>query len=88
MFCAATASIVSGALVERMKLWSFLVFVIILVAVIYPIQASWKWGDGFLNDMGFQDFNGSTVVQSVSVWAALTGAISLGYVWINTKVAK
>mgnify|MGYP006076394027 FL=1 len=78
MFCAATASIVSGALAERIKLWPFLVFVIILVAVIYPIQASWKWGGGFLNDMGFQDFAGSTVVHSVGGWAALTGAIILG----------
>ena len=75
MFCAATASIVSGALAERIKLWPFLVFVIVLVSVIYPIQASWKWGGGFLNDMGFQDFTGSTFVHSVSGWAALTGAI-------------
>jgi len=53
MFCAATASIVSGALAERIKLWPFLAFVIVLVAVIYPIQASWKWGGGFLDAMGF-----------------------------------
>ena len=78
MFCAATASIVSGALAERVKLWPFLVFVIVLVAVIYPIQASWKWGGGFLDAMGFQDFAGSTVVHSVGGWAALTGAIILG----------
>ena len=78
MFCAATASIVSGALAERIKLWQFLVFVIVLVAVIYPIQASWKWGGGFLDAMGFQDFAGSTVVHSVGGWAALTGAIILG----------
>lgn len=78
MFCAATASIVSGALAERIKLWPFLVFVILLVAVIYPIQASWKWGGGFLDAMGFQDFAGSTVVHSVGGWAALTGAIILG----------
>jgi Amt family ammonium transporter len=78
MFCAATASIVSGALAERIKLWPFLVFVIVLVAVIYPIQASWKWGGGFLDAMGFQDFAGSTVVHSVGGWAALTGAIILG----------
>ncbi|MFX0541130.1 ammonium transporter [Roseovarius sp. S4756] len=78
MFCAATASIVSGALAERIKLWPFLVFVILLTAVIYPIQASWKWGGGFLDDMGFQDFAGSTVVHSVGGWAALTGAIILG----------
>ena len=78
MFCAATASIVSGALAERVKLWPFLIFTILLTAVIYPIQASWKWGGGFLDSMGFQDFAGSTVVHSVGGWAALTGAIILG----------
>ena len=78
MFCAATASIVSGALAERIKLWPFLAFVIVLTAVIYPIQASWKWGGGFLDAMGFLDFAGSTVVHSVGGWAALTGAIILG----------
>jgi Amt family ammonium transporter len=65
-------------LAERIKLWPFLVFVIVLVAVIYPIQASWKWGGGFLDAMGFQDFAGSTVVHSAGGWAALTGAIILG----------
>ena len=78
MFCAATASIVSGALAERIKLWPFLVFVIVLTAVIYPIQASWKWGGGFLDAAGFQDFAGSTVVHSVGGWAALAGALILG----------
>ena len=78
MFCAATASIVSGALAERIKLWPFLIFVIVLTAVIYPIQASWKWGGGFLNEMGFLDFAGSTVVHSVGGWAALAGALILG----------
>ena len=78
MFCAATASIVSGALAERIKLWPFLIFTVLLTSVIYPIQASWKWGGGFLDDMGFQDFAGSTVVHSVGGWAALTGAIILG----------
>ena len=78
MFCAATASIVSGALAERIKLWPFLVFTIILTSIIYPLQASWKWGGGFLDAMGFQDFAGSTVVHSVGGWAALTGAIILG----------
>ena len=78
MFCAATASIVSGALAERIKLWPFLIFVVLLTSVIYPIQASWKWGGGFLDGMGFQDFAGSTVVHSVGGWAALTGAIILG----------
>ena len=78
MFCAATASIVSGALAERIKLWPFLIFTVLLTAVIYPIQASWKWGGGFLDAMGFLDFAGSTVVHSVGGWAALTGAIILG----------
>ena len=78
MFCAATASIVSGALAERIKLWPFLVFTIVLVGLIYPIQASWKWGEGFLDGMGFQDFAGSTVVHSVGGWAALAGALILG----------
>ena len=78
MFCAATASIVSGALAERIKLWPFLIFTIILTALIYPIQASWKWGGGFLDNNGFLDFAGSTVVHSVGGWAALMGAIILG----------
>ena len=78
MFCAATASIVSGALAERIKLWPFLIFTILLTGLIYPIQASWKWGGGFLDEMGFLDFAGSTVVHSVGGWAALMGAIILG----------
>ena len=78
MFCAATASIVSGALAERIKLWPFLIFTFILTAIIYPIQASWKWGGGFLDAGGFLDFAGSTVVHSVGGWAALAGAIVLG----------
>ena len=78
MFCAATASIVSGALAERIKLWPFLIFTVILTSIIYPLQASWKWGGGFLDGMGFLDFAGSTVVHSVGGWAALAGAIILG----------
>jgi len=78
MFCAATASIVSGTLAERIKLWPFLIFTVVLTAVIYPIQASWKWGGGFLDEMDFLDFAGSTVVHSVGGWAALAGAIILG----------
>ena len=78
MFCAATASIVSGTLAERIKLWPFLLFTLILTAVIYPLQASWKWGGGFLDEMGFLDFAGSTVVHSVGGWAALAGALVLG----------
>jgi len=78
MFCATTASIVSGALAERIKLNSFLVFVAILTALIYPIQASWSWGEGFLYEAGFSDYAGSTIVHSVGGWAALMGAIILG----------
>ncbi|SMQ85786.1 ammonium transporter [Devosia lucknowensis] len=78
MFCATAASIVSGTVAERIKLLPFLVFVAVLTAFIYPIQASWKWGGGFLDQMGFLDFAGSTVVHSVGGWAALAGAIVLG----------
>lgn len=78
MFCATAASIVSGTVAERIKLWPFLIFVAILTALVYPIQASWKWGGGFLDQMGFLDFAGSTVVHSVGGWAALAGAIILG----------
>ncbi|SFI64659.1 ammonium transporter [Albimonas pacifica] len=79
MFCATTASIVSGTLAERIKLWPFLIFTIFLTALIYPIQASWKWGGGFLDSQyGFLDFAGSTVVHSVGGWAALAGALVLG----------
>ena len=78
MFCAATASIVSGTVAERIKLWPFLIFTLILTAFIYPLQASWKWGGGFLDEAGFLDFAGSSVVHSVGGWAALTGAIILG----------
>jgi len=78
MFCATAASIVSGTVAERIKLWPFLIFVAILTALVYPIQASWKWGGGFLDQMGFLDFAGSTVVHSVGGWAALAGALILG----------
>ena len=79
MFCATTASIVSGTLAERIKLWPFLVFIAVLTGLIYPIQASWKWGGGYLSEVyNFQDFAGSTVVHSVGGWAALAGALVLG----------
>ena len=79
MFCATTASIVSGTLAERIKLWPFLIFTVVLTGLIYPIQASWKWGGGFLDSqLGFLDFAGSTVVHSVGGWAALAGALILG----------
>ena len=78
MFVAATASIVSGALAERIKLWPFLIFVVILTGFMYPISGSWQWGGGWLSQMGFSDFAGSTIVHSVGGWAALAGAIVLG----------
>ena len=78
VFVAATASIVSGALAERIKLWPFLIFVVVLTGLMYPISGSWQWGGGWLSEMGFSDFAGSTVVHSVGGWAALAGAIILG----------
>lgn len=78
MFAATTASIVSGALAERIKLSAFLVFILVLTAIIYPVQASWSWGEGVLYSAGFSDFAGSTIVHSVGGWAALVGALVLG----------
>ena len=78
VFVATAASVVSGTLAERIKVWPFLIFVVILTAVIYPIQGSWVWGGGWLAAMGFSDFAGSTLVHSVGGWCALTGAIILG----------
>ena len=78
MFCAATASIVSGTVAERIKLWPFLLFTLLLTAIIYPLSASWTWGGGFLSEAGFSDFAGSTIVHSCGGWAALAGAIVLG----------
>ncbi|WP_371039258.1 MULTISPECIES: ammonium transporter [unclassified Rhodosalinus] len=78
MFCAATASIVSGALAERIKLWPFLIFTIVLTGFIYPLTASWQWGGGWLSEAGFSDFAGSTVVHACGAAAALAGAIVLG----------
>ncbi|MEM8580504.1 MAG: ammonium transporter [Pseudomonadota bacterium] len=78
MFCAATASIVSGALAERIKLWPFLIFTAVLTGFIYPLTASWQWGGGWLSEAGFSDFAGSTVVHACGAAAALAGAIVLG----------
>jgi len=78
VFVATAASVVSGTVAERIKVWPFLIFVVVLTAVIYPVQASWVWGGGWLNEMGFTDFAGSTLVHSVGGWCALTGAIILG----------
>jgi len=78
VFVATAASIVSGTLAERIKLWPFLFFVVILTGFIYPIQGAWQWGGGWLAEMGFSDFAGSTIVHSTGGWAALTGALILG----------
>ncbi|MCG6121711.1 MAG: ammonium transporter [Microvirga sp.] len=78
VFCATTASIVSGTIAERMKLGPFLVFVVLLTGILYPITGSWQWGGGWLSEMGFADFAGSTLVHSVGGWAALTGALIVG----------
>src|SRR5690606_4239493 len=78
MFAATAATIVSGAVAERVKLSSFLVFTVLFVAISYPITGSWKWGMGWLNDAGFYDFAGSTLVHSVGGWGALAGVIILG----------
>ncbi len=78
MFAATAATIVSGAVAERIKLHSFLIFSTIYVAVVYPWVGSWKWGGGWLDAMGFYDFAGSTLVHSVGGWAALAGVMILG----------
>ena len=78
VFCATTASIVSGTIAERMKLWPFLIFTLFLTGFIYPIVGSWEWGTGWLDAMGFSDFAGSTLVHSTGGWAALAVAIVLG----------
>ncbi len=78
VFVATAASIVSGTVAERIRMFPFFGFIIILTGIIYPIQGAWTWGAGWLNVMGFSDFAGSTIVHSVGGWAALTGAIILG----------
>lgn len=78
VFVGTAASIVSGTLAERTKLWGFLAFVVLLTVIIYPIQGSWTWGGGWLSELGFSDYAGSTIVHSVGGWAALTGAIIVG----------
>jgi Amt family ammonium transporter len=78
MFAATAATIVSGAVAERMKIGPFMIFTIIYVGLIYPIAGSWKWGGGFLDQMGFYDFAGSTLVHSVGGWAALVAVWLLG----------
>lgn len=78
MFAATAATIVSGAVAERAKLGSFFVFSILLIGIAYPVVGSWKWGGGFLDEWGFYDFAGSTLVHSVGGWAALLYIIKLG----------
>ncbi len=78
MFAATAATIVSGAVAERIKIGPFMIFTVIYVGLIYPIAGSWKWGTGFLDEMGFHDFAGSTLVHSVGGWAALVAVWLLG----------
>ena len=78
VFCATTASIVSGTLAERIKIWPFFLFVAILTGVLYPIEMGWQWGGGWLAAKGFSDFAGSTLVHAAGGAAALSGAIVLG----------
>ncbi|OIQ36641.1 MAG: ammonium transporter [Bacteroidetes bacterium MedPE-SWsnd-G1] len=78
MFAATAATIVSGAVAERIKLVPFMIFTVIYVGIVYPIAGSWKWGGGFLDGLGFYDFAGSTLVHSVGGWAALVAVWLLG----------
>ncbi|MCB0837681.1 MAG: ammonium transporter [Bacteroidetes bacterium] len=78
MFAATAATIVSGAVAERIKISSYLIFTALFVGLAYPIIGSWKWGGGFLDELGFYDFAGSTLVHSVGGWGALAGIILLG----------
>ncbi len=78
MFAATAATIVSGAVAERIKLQSFMLFTVLYVGITYPIVGSWKWGGGFLDQLGFYDFAGSTLVHSVGGWAALIAVYLLG----------
>ncbi len=78
VFVATTASVISGTVAERVRLWPFLIFVALLSGFIYPVVGAWKWGGGWLDAIGFMDFAGSTIVHSTGGWAALTGAIIIG----------
>ena len=78
VFVATAASIVSGALAERVKMWSFFLFTLVLTGIIYPVVGAWTWGGGWLAEMGFVDFAGSTIVHSTGGWAALAGMIVVG----------
>jgi len=78
VFVATAMSIISGAVAERMKLWSFLLFAVVMTGFIYPLQGSWSWGGGFLSDAGFVDFAGSGIVHMCGATAALAGVLLLG----------
>jgi Amt family ammonium transporter len=78
VFVATAASVVSGALAERVRFWPFVIFVMILTGFLYPIVGHWTWGGGWLAKIGFSDFAGSSIVHSLGGWAALAGAILLG----------
>jgi Amt family ammonium transporter len=78
MFCATAATIVSGAVAERTKFHAYLFYAVLVSAIIYPISGHWTWGGGWLADLGFHDFAGSTVVHSVGGWIALAGAVMIG----------
>ena len=78
VFVATAASIVSGAIAERIKMWLFFLFTLVLTAVIYPIVGAWTWGGGWLAELGFQDFAGSTIVHGTGGWAALAGVLIVG----------
>ncbi|MGE4290400.1 MAG: ammonium transporter [Salinivirgaceae bacterium] len=78
VFAATAATIVSGAMAERTKFSAYLIFSVVITLIIYPISGHWKWGGGWLDQLGFQDFAGSTIVHSVGAWVGLAGAIILG----------
>ena len=78
VFVASSASIVSGTLAERVKLWPFFVFIVILTGIIYPVAGAWTWGGGWLAELGFHDYAGATVVHGTGGWAALAGVLIVG----------
>ncbi len=93
VFAATAATIVSGAMAERTKFTAYLIYSVVVSAVIYPVSGHWIWGGGWLGNLGFHDFAGSTVVHSVGGWAALMGAIALGprigkYVTAGKKITS
>jgi len=78
VFCATAATIVSGAMAERTEFKAYLIFTVVISVLIYPVSGHWKWGGGWLDQMGFQDFAGSTIVHSVGAWVGLAGALKVG----------